>query len=301
MDFNHFKVDGKKKISLADFRTDRDDTFKNKSAEVAFLEKNTAKLDELQARFAADGKAGLLVIVQGMDASGKDGSINAVFSGMNQYGVHVYSYKSPTARELAHDYLWRLHRNVPMRGDITVFNRSYYEDVLIVKVHKLYKQLNILDRAKSPQAIDDRYRQIVDYERYLWENAIVVVKFMLHISKDQQARRFLRRVYDPTKNWKFAISDIIEREFWDDYQNAYEKAVNATSTKIAPWYIVPADDKSFARAVMSQVVVDALEDLDPQFPKMKESAKDELELGRRYLIGEKDAIAEVKELVRKIW
>ncbi|MCL2818775.1 MAG: polyphosphate kinase 2 family protein [Actinomycetia bacterium] len=301
MDISRYRVDGSKPFVLADYATGRDDTFKNRKAELAFLAHNTEELDLLQARFAADGRAGLLVIIQGMDASGKDGSIRAVFAGMNQYGVHVFSFKSPTAQELSHDYLWRLHRHVPQRGDITVFNRSYYEDVLIVAVHKLYENLNILDRAKGPDVVEQRYQQIVNYERYLWENAIVVVKVMLNISKEEQAKRFLSRVYDPTKNWKFAIGDIIEREFWDDYQHAYQSAIDATATEIAPWFIVPADNKSFTRAVISQIVLDALVDLDPQFPKMKAKAYEDLELGRQYLMGDPEAIAQVGEKIKKIW
>jgi len=299
MDISRYRVDGTEPFTLASFPTSRDDAFKDRDAENEYLTKNLRRLDELQEKFAADGRAGLLVIIQGMDASGKDGAINAVFSSMNQYGVHVYSYKSPTAHELAHDYLWRLHKNIPQRGDITVFNRSYYEDVLIVKVHQLYRKLNILDRVLDADVIGQRYRQIAEYERYLWENAIVVVKIMLNSSKENQTQRFLNRVDDPAKNWKFNIDDIIEREFWDDYQAAYEQAITHTATEYAPWYIVPADNRPYARIIVSETVMHALEELDPRFPRMKDRAYQDLELGRQYLNGDSEAVAQVRAIIEQ--
>lgn len=299
MDISRYRVDGSKPIKLANYTTERDDAFIESESEQEYLDRNTARLDELQERLAAAEVAGVLVIIQGMDASGKDGCIRSVFSGLNPYGVAVHSFKSPTAQELAHDYLWRLHQLTPPRGMITVFNRSYYEDVLIVKVHKLYQNLKILDRVKNDDLIETRYRQIVEYERYLWENAVVVVKVMLHVSKDQQARRFIRRVEDPTRNWKFNIDDILEREFWDDYQKAYQKCINNTASKIAPWYIVPADYKPYARAIVSEIVLATLESLNPQFPKMTASAYEDLELGHRYLMGDKGALKQVRAIIEK--
>jgi len=286
MDTTKFMVDGTTPFSLASHSTKHEGTFESKKAGRAFLADNTVKLDELQARLAADGKAGILAIFQGMDASGKDGAIRAVFSGMNQYGVNVYSFKAPTSEELAHDYLWRIHRAAPQRGQIAVFNRSHYEDVLIVKVRKLYENLNTLDRAKGPDTIEERYRQIVEFEKYLWENAIIPVKFMLNISKDEQRKRFLSRIDDPAKNWKFEVSDIAERELWDEYQQAYEDAINATATKVAPWYVVPADNKWFTRAIVSQVVLETLENINPQYPEMDAEFLQKLAVCRTQLLAE---------------
>ncbi|MCL2024205.1 MAG: polyphosphate kinase 2 family protein [Coriobacteriia bacterium] len=281
-----FIVDGSTHFDLAVHPTTRDKQFRDRQDGIEFLQSNAAAIAEHQSRLNADGRAGVLVLFQGMDASGKDGAIRTVFSQVSQSGLNVVSFKRPTHEELAHDYLWRLHRHMPQRGYITVFNRSHYEDVLIVRVHRLYEELTILDRCKGPDTIERRYRQICDYERYLWENGIVVLKFMLHISKKEQAKRLLSRIDDPYKNWKFESDDIAERERWDDYQCAYEDALNATATPESPWYVIPADTKWFARAAISQIIRDRIEELNPQFPVLDVEDIDRLTAYRRLLMSE---------------
>ena len=284
MDTAQYLVDGSTPFILSDRCTAHVDTFANKQAGQEFLAQNITKLDRLQSRFAADGRSALLVIIQGMDASGKDGVVRNVFSGMNQSGVDVRNFKAPTSDELAHDYLWRIHKALPQRGTIGVFNRSHYEDVLIGKVRKLYEDQNILKRCKKPNTIEKRYRQIVEFERYLWENAIIPVKFMLNISRVEQARRFLSRIDDPTKNWKFSSADFDDRVYWDAYQHAYEECINATATTRSPWYVIPADNKWYTRAVVSQIVLEKMKALKPKYPTMSQETLDQLAVYREHLM-----------------
>jgi len=230
--------------------------------------KNTEKLTELQDRFYAEGKVALLVIFQAMDAAGKDSAIKHVMSGVDPQGVNVHSFKQPSKEELAHDYMWRAVKVLPERGKIAIFNRSYYEDVLIVKVRKLYENYNMPDRCKTGDTIEQRYKQIRDFEDYLWENGIITVKFFLHLSKDEQRKRFLKRIDRKDKNWKFSETDLEERKLWDDYQEAYQTAIRETATEKNPWYIVSADKKPLTRAVISEVLVDVMNSIDPQYPKV---------------------------------
>jgi len=231
-----------------------------------------AHIKELSARqelLYADGNNALLLVFQAMDAAGKDGAIKHVMSGVNPQGCQVFSFKHPSAEELAHDFLWRTTRDLPERGRIGIFNRSYYEEVLVVKVHPA-----ILKGQGIPQALvedknfwDKRYRSINDLEKHLHRNGTRILKFFLHLSKEEQRKRFLRRVEDPTRNWKFSQFDLVERGFWKEYQAAYEDCLSATSTEHAPWFVVPADDKRNARLIISQVVCDALRDLKWNTPK----------------------------------
>jgi PPK2 family polyphosphate:nucleotide phosphotransferase len=242
------------------------------------------QLDRLQNIMAAQDKWGMLIILQAMDAAGKDGTIKHVMSGVNPQGVNVTSFKTPTQEELKHSYLWRTSQHAPARGTIGIFNRSYYEEVLVVRVHP-----ELLDNEKVPKELvtkhlwKERYEDINDFERYLTRNGIAVVKFFLHLSKKEQKRRFMERLDTPDKNWKFSAADIHERKFWDDYQQAYEDAIQHTASEHAPWYVVPADHKWFSRLVVAQAIVDVLKKMNLQYPKVTGEQKKALAEARREL------------------
>jgi PPK2 family polyphosphate:nucleotide phosphotransferase len=249
------------------------------------LAEHVARLSARQSLLYAHDRYALLLIFQAMDAAGKDGAIKHVMSGVNPQGCQVYSFKHPSASELDHDFLWRTTRVLPERGRIGIFNRSYYEEVLIVRVHP-----EILRGEKLPESAtgkrsfwDKRYRSINDLERHLHRNGTRVVKFFLHLSKDEQRRRFLARIDDPDKNWKFSRADIQERRFWKQYMRAYEACLGATSTRYAPWYVVPADDKENARLIVSQAILDSLDALELSYPKPSPQHRRELRSIRRLL------------------
>ena len=276
MQIDKYKFTGTKKFDLKSYDTKDPNDVLDKEEEQSLIKQNTTLLEKLLDKLAAEAKNAILIIIQGTDAAGKDGAIRHVFSGLNPQNIFVHSFKQPTTNELAHDYLWRTALHMPPRGKLAVFNRSYYEDVLIGKVHKLYKIQNLPDRCKEDDVIEKRYTHIKNLEEYLWDNGITVLKFFLHISKEEQKQRFIERISDQTKNWKFTKNDVLEREFWDDYQKAYEIAINETATKRCPWFIIPADKKWFARLLISEVVKNTLEALEPQYPKLSAQAKEEL-------------------------
>ena len=244
----------------------------------ALLEKGVKELARLQDILAAQDRWGLLVIFQAMDAAGKDGTIKHVMSGVNPQGVSVHSFKAPSQEELDHDYLWRAMKNVPERGRIGIFNRSYYEEVLVVRVHR-----EVLEGEKLPDTLvtksiwNDRFDDINALERYLTRNGIAVIKFFLHVSRKEQKRRFLERLDNPDKNWKFSTSDMKERQFWDEYLEAYEDMIRHTAHPHAPWYVVPADNKWFSRLVVAAAIVQALESMNLAYPKVDAEQKKELE------------------------
>ena len=241
-------------------------------------------LAELQERLYADDRWSLLLVFQAMDAAGKDGTIKHVMSGVNPQGVQVYSFKHPSAEELDHSFLWRYQRALPERGRIGIFNRSYYEDVLVVRVHE-----ELLEKSKLPpqlvtkQIWEERYEDIRNHELYLARNGVAFCKFFLHVSKKEQKERFLARLNEPDKYWKFSPSDLAERAFWDDYMRAYEDALEATSTKWAPWYIVPADQKWVTRTVVANVITTTLHDLDLRYPPIDDAKKAAIEQAKRKL------------------
>jgi PPK2 family polyphosphate:nucleotide phosphotransferase len=244
-------------------------------------------LAELQERLYAQDRWAVLLIFQAMDAAGKDGAIKHVMSGVNPQGCQVYSFKSPSPEELDHDYLWRCLKSLPNRGNIGIFNRSYYEEVLVVRVHPEYLQGQKLPPSLITKSIwEDRYEDIADIERYLSRNAVVIRKFFLHVSKKEQKKRFLARIDDPEKNWKFSIADARERGFWDEYAQAYEDMIRATATSYAPWYVVPADNKWFTRIVVAAAVIDTLGSLGLEFPEVGEQAKKGLAKARAALAKE---------------
>jgi PPK2 family polyphosphate:nucleotide phosphotransferase len=242
-------------------------------------------LAELQDKLYAQDKWALLLIFQAMDAAGKDGAIKHVMSGVNPQGCQVYSFKSPSAEDLDHDYLWRCMKVLPNRGHIGIFNRSYYEEVLVVRVHPAFlAKQRIPPRLVGKKIWDERFEDIRNFEQYLTRNGVVVRKFFLHVSKKEQKRRFLERIDDPQKNWKFSSNDAAERDYWDDYMNAYEEMIQETATKHAPWYVVPADNKWFTRVIVGAAVVEALADLDLAYPKVDESKRKELATAKNKLL-----------------
>jgi PPK2 family polyphosphate:nucleotide phosphotransferase len=261
--------------------------FRKKKDGQELLHQGMKMLAEYQDRLAAQDTFGVLVVLQALDAAGKDSTIRHVLSGVNPQGVRVSSFKQPSATELRHDYLWRHARELPARGEIGVFNRSHYEEVLIARVHR-----EILDREKLPPESRTRniwarrYREINDWEHYLADNGIRVVKMFLHLSREEQRTRFLRRIDRPEKNWKFSASDVHERQYWDKYQQAYSAMLSQTSTEWAPWYVLPADHKWFTRVCAAAVIAHTLIDIDPQYPAPDPAARQELEQAKRELEAE---------------
>lgn len=246
------------------------------------LAQDIEKLSELQSMLYAQDRYSILIIFQAMDAAGKDGTIKHVMSGINPQGCQVFSFKQPSAEELDHDYLWRINRCLPERGRIGIFNRSHYEDVLIAKVHPeiiLFGKLPGIETVKDidPDFWKRRYRQINDFERYLTENGTVVLKFFLNVSKAEQKKRFTERLDDKAKNWKFSSADIKERQFWDEYMKAYADVLTETSTELAPWYVIPADNKWFMRYAVGRIICDRMKQLDLHYPKLSEEGLRKLE------------------------
>lgn len=246
------------------------------------LAKDIEKLSKLQSMLYAQDRYSILIIFQAMDAAGKDGTIKHVMSGINPQGCQVYSFKQPSAEELDHDYLWRINRSLPERGRIGIFNRSHYEDVLIAKVHPEIILPNKLPGVETVNDIDPdfwkrRYRQINDFERYLTENETIVLKFFLNVSKAEQKNRFMERLDDASKNWKFSSADIKERQFWEDYMNAYADVLTETSTDLAPWYVIPADNKWFMRYAVGRIICDRMQQLDLHYPKLSKEGLEKLE------------------------
>jgi PPK2 family polyphosphate:nucleotide phosphotransferase len=257
----------------------------DKSRAKEALVTGVAALAELQDKLYAQDKWAVLLIFQAMDAAGKDGAIKHVMSGVNPQGCEVYSFKSPSNEDLDHDYLWRCMKDLPNRGHIGIFNRSYYEEVLVVRVHPQF-----LAKQKLPPKLvgkhiwEDRYEDIRNFEQYLARNGVVVRKFFLHVSKKEQKRRFLDRIDDPLKNWKFSSNDASERDFWDDYMKAYEEMIQQTATKHAPWYVVPADNKWFTRVVVGSAVIETLASLDLAYPDVDQSKLKELAAAKKKLL-----------------
>jgi PPK2 family polyphosphate:nucleotide phosphotransferase len=249
------------------------------------LTEHVRSMSKHQELLYADSRYSLLLIFQAMDAAGKDGAIKHVMSGLNPQGCQVYSFKKPSAEELAHDFLWRTTCNLPERGRIGIFNRSYYEEVLVVRVHPEILQAESLPRetVQHGDFWERRHRSINDLEKHLYRNGTRILKFFLHLSKEEQRQRFLRRLEDPERNWKFSKYDLVERGFWDEYQKAYEECLTATSTDHAPWYVVPADDKLNARLIISQVVLNTMKDLKMDYPRPDAARLKELQAMKRQL------------------
>jgi len=272
-----YRVKGGAKFRLQDFDPGDTNGMKSKEHAQEMLKESTEKLCDLQEKLYAQNQWALLVIFQAMDAAGKDGAIKHVMSGVNPQGCDVHAFKAPGPEELSHEYLWRAHKYAPERGKIGIFNRSYYEEVLVVRVHE-----GVLENQRIPEELiskdiwEQRYKDMNAFEKYLTRNGIVVVKFFLHLSKAEQKKRFLERLEDSAKNWKFSMADVKERGYWKDYMNAYDEMIRNTATENAPWYVVPADNKWFTRLVVASAIIDRLRKLDLQFPDVDAEKKKEL-------------------------
>jgi PPK2 family polyphosphate:nucleotide phosphotransferase len=285
IDAKTFRVPAHETVKLGKWPTLVQPAYKSKKAYAKLLREQVEELSALQRLLYASDRHALLLIFQAMDAAGKDGAIRHVMSGVNPQGCQVFSFKHPSATELDHDFLWRTTQALPERGRIGIFNRSYYEEVLIVRVHP-----EILREQRLPDGLVDRktlwqqrYRSIVDLENHLYRNGTRIIKFFLHLSPEEQRRRFLDRIDEPEKNWKFSLADIEERKFWKRYMQAYEACLGATSTGTAPWYVVPADDKENARLIIAQIIVDTLKKLDMRYPETDAKRRKELLAIRRRL------------------
>jgi PPK2 family polyphosphate:nucleotide phosphotransferase len=282
-----FRVEPGRRVRLPDDFDTEGKRRRSKEEAKEILSAGVELLSEYQARLAAQDTYALLVVFQAMDAAGKDGTIRHVMSGVNPQGVEVHSFKAPSPEELDHDYLWRYARKLPARGHIGIFNRSHYEEVLIVRVHEA-----ILDAQKLPASSRRgdiwrrRFREINDWERYLTDQGYRIVKLFLNLSKEEQRRRFLARIDEPEKNWKFSAADVRERGYWDDYQKAFSEVLSQTSTEWAPWFVIPADDKPFARVAAAGVIADALIKIDPRFPSVDREAREALKVAKAELEAE---------------
>jgi PPK2 family polyphosphate:nucleotide phosphotransferase len=279
-----YSVTKGQEFRLKDFDPADTKGVKSKRHAEKLLEQSSAIVSHMQELLFAQDRWALLLIFQGMDAAGKDGAIKHVMSGVNPQGCDVFAFKEPTYQELNHDFLWRCHKVAPGRGKIGIFNRSYYEEVLVVRVHpQLLKAQRLPKQLVTKQIWAERYQDINHFERYIARNGVVIRKFFLNVSKEEQRQRFLSRLEDPKKNWKLSLSDVKERGFWKDYMKAYEDAIQNTAEKHAPWYIVPADHKWYARLVVASTIVEALEGLDLQFPQPDPAKKKELAEIRKHL------------------
>jgi PPK2 family polyphosphate:nucleotide phosphotransferase len=290
----HFKIDtapftvtGERTVRLDDFPHTIDDVYKDKDDYRDLLEEFREEIDDLQRMMYAQDRYSVLLVFQAMDAAGKDSTIRHIMSGVNVHGISVHAFKRPSDEELDHDFLWRTNKALPQRGRIGIFNRSYYEEVLVVRVHPQI----LTESQKLPQALTEdlervwaeRYQSIRDLEHHLARNGTMVLKFFLNVSRDEQRQRFLDRIDEPEKNWKFSEADVKERGYWDDYMRAYEDAINATAVHHAPWFIVPADDKRNMRLIVSQIVLERLRSLDLHYPKVSDERREELKRYRAML------------------
>ena len=279
-----FRIDTPKSFDLSEHDPAGTDGVKSKQAAAARLTDGIERLTDLQTRLAAQQTYGVVLVLQALDAAGKDGAIRHVMTGLNPQGVRVVSFNSPSTEELAHQFLWRTTLDLPRRGEIGIFNRSHYEEVLVVRVHpEFLAGQHLPPKTTTGQLWKRRFREINDWERALVDNGFPIVKIFLHMSKDEQKRRLLSRIDEPSKNWKFSKLDVHERQSWDAYQDAYEDMIRHTSTKAAPWYVVPADHKWFARLVIAEVLAATLLDIDPQYPTMSPQQLTDLAAAREAL------------------
>lgn len=289
MGLKKYCFDGDKKLNLNKIPTNSKDDKVEKEKILEKTIENQKKISLLQERLYAEGREGLIIILQAIDAAGKDSTIKHVMSGINPQGVDVISFKAPNSEELSHDFLWRINKHLPVRGKIGIFNRSHYEDVLVVQVHKYNRTYHMAKRVISQD--DDvffkkRYAHIRNYEEYLHDNSYRIVKIFLNVSKEEQKKRFLERIDTPEKNWKFDSGDLKERALWDEYRKVFEDVINNTATKNCPWYVLPADQKWYTRYLVSEILLNILEEIDPQYPKMPEEEQARLAEYKKALIEE---------------
>lgn len=277
MDIDKYRVKPDTNVKLEDINTSEIEEYDEQELEKKLLPDAVSTLKELHLKLNAEEEKGILVVLQAMDAAGKDEAISYLFSNLNAQGLNVLTLGKPSERELSHDYLWRIHDGLPARGEIGILNRSYYEEVIAPRVHDILGDEPLPDELIDEEIWNTRYRQIRDYERYLSENGFPVVKFFFNVSKEEQRKRLLERMKDPQKNWEFSFSDVEEREHWDDYQQIFEDMLNHTSTEYAPWYVLPADSEQYSRLIIANVMNDLLKKLDPQFPVISGEDQEKLD------------------------
>ena len=283
MEIKEYRFDGDKECDIQKMPTNSKMDKSRREEIVRKTNENQMKIDALQDRLYADSKESLVIIIQALDAAGKDSTIKHVMSGINPQGIDVYSFKQPTSEELAHDFLWRANKAMPRRGKMAIFNRSYYEDVLVVKVHELQKTYQMAERCLKKDFFEKRYKHIRHYEEYLYDNSYRIVKIFLNVSSEEQKKRFLERIEIPEKNWKFSESDLKERALWDDYMEAFNTAITKTATKEAPWYVIPADQKWYTRYLVSEIMLDALKKINPQYPEVSEEMREAMREAKKQL------------------
>lgn len=289
MDLKDCKYDGRGSFKIDEYDTSAHMDKKERPKYEQLMAANTARIAELQNRLYAEAKEGVVIIIQAMDAGGKDSTIRHVLSGVNPQGCKVISFKQPSKEELAHSFMWRAFRAMPERGYLGVFNRSYYEDVLVVRVHNMQKDYALPKRCVDMPADEffgKRLTHINNFEEYLWDSGVRIIKIFLHVSKDEQKKRFLSRIDDEAKNWKFSEADVSERKLWDKYQGVYEETIAKTGSKHCPWYVIPADQKWYARYLVSELIKDVLEDINPQFPQMPAEQVEKLAVYREQLLAD---------------
>jgi PPK2 family polyphosphate:nucleotide phosphotransferase len=291
IDLKSFKVTSN--IKLKDYATDYQGNSLTKQEGEELLEEGRKRLSEIQDRLYAHNRYSILIILQAMDASGKDGAVKHILSGVNPLGVKIHSFKAPTSLELDHDYLWRHNLTLPARGEIAIHNRSHYENVLVTRVHPEYIMKENIPGIDSVAKITDdfwekRFNQINRFEKNIAGNGTIIMKFFLNLSKKEQKKRLLQRIDDPAKNWKFEVGDLKERGHWDEYQHAYQEAINATSKKYAPWFIVPADNKWYTRLAIASIICEQLKEYDIDYPSVSDAQRKELQEARQQLVNEKD-------------
>ncbi len=295
-----FQVKPDSKVDLTKVETSPDKKFSKAESE-SLLGASRKELAKIQDELYAHNEYSVLIIFQAMDAAGKDGAVKHIMSGFNPLGVKVYSFKAPTSHELDHDFFWRHYLALPARGEIAIHNRSHYENVLVTKVHPEYILGERIPGVDSVKNIDkdfweDRYKQIIRFEKNLVQNGTIIMKFFLHVSKEEQKKRFMERIDDPSKNWKFSLADLKERGFWDDYQRAYEEAMSKTSKESAPWYIIPADDKGYARLAIATVIQKEFSKLSLSYPVVNDAQKAELQKARLQLVNEENQQIKKKKI-----
>lgn len=277
IDIDRYRVKEGAKVNLKKCPTGCDVEIDKARVKSLYFPETIEKMKDLQEKLYAQNTYGLIIVLQAMDAAGKDGTVNHVFSNLDPGGVKVVSFKQPTTEEKDHDYMWRINKALPGRGDIGIFNRSQYEDVIVTRIHDL------IDKGQLPKDLideniwEERYEQINNWEKYLHQNGFRMIKIFLHVSKEEQQKRLMDRIVNQQKNWKFSLSDINERQYWDQYQRLYEEMIARTSKDISPWYIVPADNKWYTRYVVARITLKALKDINPQFPKLAPEVAEQLE------------------------
>ncbi|MDP4176103.1 MAG: polyphosphate kinase 2 family protein [Bacteroidota bacterium] len=275
------------KLNLNKLKTGDTGKYRSKEDAIEKLEDNINAMADLQGKLYAQDRLALLIVFQAMDGGGKDSSIKHVMTGLNPQGTQVTSFKQPSKEELDHDFLWRISRSLPEKGRIGIFNRSHYEEVLVVRVHNLLLQEKLPQNALKKNIWDMRFKQINSFEKYLFDTGTYIIKFFLHISKEEQKQRFLDRINDPSKNWKITEEDFKERQYWDQYQKCYEDAIKQTSKTHAPWYVIPADKKWFAHLVISEVIIKTMQSMNIQYPQITEEQKKRLQVVKQNLLSEK--------------